>query len=118
MNRRGFLSLFPAAAAAAIVDPAELLWTRKKLISIPKPRHYRSPLAFLRDEYQREMNRAFSELAEQMRGDYAFVTGDQWTSGEAIRARKIYLSSRPPSSPVPSLAIYRELPPTDPDPQR
>jgi hypothetical protein len=37
MNRRGFLSLIAPAAAAAIVDPAELIWTRKKLISIPAP---------------------------------------------------------------------------------
>jgi hypothetical protein len=26
MNRRGFLSLFGSAAAAAVIDPAELLW--------------------------------------------------------------------------------------------
>src|SRR5215203_1644421 len=37
MNRRVFLSVFGSAAAAAVIDPAELLWTRKKLISIPKP---------------------------------------------------------------------------------
>jgi hypothetical protein len=37
MNRRGFLQLFGAAAASAVVDPAEALWKPgQKLISIPK----------------------------------------------------------------------------------
>lgn len=39
MNRRGFLSLFGAVAAAAALDPERLLWVPgAKVISIPKPR--------------------------------------------------------------------------------
>lgn len=39
LNRRGFLSLFSAAAATAVVDPERLLWVPgRKSISIPKPR--------------------------------------------------------------------------------
>lgn len=38
MNRRGFFKrLLATVAVGATMDPEELLWTRKKLISIPKP---------------------------------------------------------------------------------
>lgn len=40
MDRRRFLSIFGAGAAAIAADPERLIWTPGKLISIPSPKRF------------------------------------------------------------------------------
>jgi hypothetical protein len=125
VNRRGFLSLFTSAAAVAVVDPAELLWKPgTKAFSFPKIRGYRGNRLLTPDEFCALMKQAIADAKEELARlenetfrAYGFPQYFQ-TSGDAIRNREIYLSSRPPSSPDLTLSSDRELRAIDPYPLR